>query len=94
MRNEAGHLRVLNPVEMKFLLFLAQRLRMARRVYRHMRALPNVPPLILGEAEGNVNEAWNSFQIAKTLPNPTWVDTRGMKEHAEFFHRKRHRARQ
>mgnify|MGYP003510832332 CR=1 FL=1 len=64
-----------SPDEMKFLLFLAQRVRRARRVYRRMRALPNVPPLILGEAEGRMNEAWNSFQIAKTLVNPSRVDT-------------------
>lgn len=73
MFNERGERSRVHPDDLRFILQLAYRLRMARRVYRHTRALPNVPPLILGEAEGHVNEAWNSFQVAKTMMRVEWV---------------------
>lgn len=73
MFNELGYRSRIHRDDLRFVLQLAWRLRMARRGLRRMRALPDVPPEVLGEYRGCVNEAWNSLQSAKRLMRVEWV---------------------
>lgn len=77
MQNEHGHRMIIQPSDMRLLIYLARRCLAARRAWRRAQKTLDLPMEIVTLHEGHWREAWNSFQGAKALvevrrvpPNP------------------------